>query len=242
MPVHHPVEHHAQGIDVCPGAVVLPVGYLRRHIAIAAGEGAGGRLLGDLRNAEIPQLEDVPVGYHNVFRLDVPVDDILPVAGDQRAAHLDAQRADGILAVDAAQRFFQRKKQLHADVNVPADVVVVPDIADVIAGHSVRAAVQRLHQAVLAHQFFHPVFVVGGDAVRAEGLGIQLFDFPVVPGNGELFQGALFHPPAGQGALDLINPAEAPFADLPDDLPARPGDVCKFFFHGGSSLSLFSEV
>ena len=128
-------------------------------------------------------------------------------------------------------------QQLHADVNVPADAILVLDVSDVMAADHIGAAVQRLHQAVLAHQLFHAVFVVGGDAVRAEGLGVQSVDILIVRGNGEPFQGAFFNFPAGQGALNLINPAEAPFADRPHHLPAWPGDVCKFTCHENSSLS-----
>ena len=84
VPVHHPVEHHAQGINVHRCAVVLMVGYFRRHIAIAARQRAGA--LGYLRHPEIPQLEEPLVGHQDVFRLDVPVDDIFRMAGAQRIA------------------------------------------------------------------------------------------------------------------------------------------------------------
>ena len=140
--VHHPVEHHAQRINVRTGSVVLSVGHLRGHIAIAAGKGARGCFLGDFRNPKIPQLEDILVGYHNIFRLNIPVDDISLVAGNQRAAHLNAQVADSILAVYAAQGFFQRKQQFHTDIDIPANSVVMLDIADVIAGHGIGAVVQ----------------------------------------------------------------------------------------------------
>ena len=91
MPVHHPVQNHAQRVDVRLRAVVPAVGNLGSHVAHSAGHSAGGGLLGHLGNAEIAQLEFAPVGDQNVLRLDVPVDDMMLLTGEQRIAEAKTQ-------------------------------------------------------------------------------------------------------------------------------------------------------
>ena len=230
-PVHHPIENHAQRIDICLRAVVLAVGHLRGHVAYGAGHGAGAGALGYLGDAEVTQLEFSPVGHQNVFRLDVPVDDAVLLAGQQSIAHVQPQAEHGGLLVLRTQRLPQRIQQLHTDVNIPADAVVVLDEPHVIAADHILAAAQLLGQAVFVHQLAHLVFIMGRDALRAEGLGDQLLDLPIVPGHRQLLQRALLHSPAGQGTVNLIHPAEAPFADLANDLPVQPGGICKFACH-----------
>ena len=71
------------------------VGNFRCHIPHSAGHGSGGGLLGHLGNAEIAQLEFAPVGDQNVLRLDVPVDDMMLLTGEQRIAEAKTQLQNG---------------------------------------------------------------------------------------------------------------------------------------------------
>ena len=71
------------------------VGDLGSHVAHSACHSSGSGLLGYLGNAEIAQLEFAPVGDQNVLRLDVPVDDMMLLTGEQRIAEAKTQLQDG---------------------------------------------------------------------------------------------------------------------------------------------------
>ena len=172
MPVHHPVQNHAQRVDVRLRAVVPAVGDLGSHVARGADQSSGGGLLGHLGNAEIAQLEFAPVGDQNILRLDVPVDNMVLLTGEQRAAEAQPQLQDGRLMVVNAQNLLQGLQKLHADVNIPADAVRVLHALHLVAGDHVPAAVQLLRQGVLVDEPLHLVFVMGGNILLAERLGI----------------------------------------------------------------------
>ena len=81
----HLVEHTAEGVDVAAAIERgFPSHLFRAHVRGGAQQGAG---LGENLSAGLPQrLSDAEVGDHrhtivdhDVFRLDVPVDNVLPV-------------------------------------------------------------------------------------------------------------------------------------------------------------------
>ena len=82
------------------------------------------------------------------------------------------QLQDGRLMVINAQNLLQGLQKLHADVNIPADAVRVLHALHLVAGDHVPADVQLLRQGVLVDEPLHLVFVMGGNILLAEGLGI----------------------------------------------------------------------
>ena len=172
MPVHHPVQDHAQRVNVRLRAVVPAVGDLGSHVAHSACHSSGGGLLGYLGNTEIAQLEFAPVGDQNVLRLDVPVDDMMLLTGEQRIAEAKTQLQDGHFLIIGAQDMLQGLQQLHADINIPANAVRVLHALHIVTGDHVPASVQLLRQGVLVDEPLHLVFVMGGNIFLAEGLGV----------------------------------------------------------------------
>ena len=94
------------------------------------------------------------------------------LTGEQRAAEAQPQLQDGRLMVVNAQNLLQGLQKLHADVNIPADAVRVLHALHLVAGDHVPAAVQLLRQGVLVDEPLHLVFVMGGNILLAERLGI----------------------------------------------------------------------
>lgn len=83
--IQHPVQHQSERIRVDAEAIFLSNVDLRGHVTIRALLGqAGGRAFDRPRDAEIAELIVPVVGNKNVFRLDVAVDDIVPLAKLQR--------------------------------------------------------------------------------------------------------------------------------------------------------------
>ena len=226
--VHHPVHDQTQGVDVRRCAVVLPVGDLRGHVAVGTGQGACRGFFGHLGDAEVPQLEPSFVGHQNVFRLDVPVDDIALMAAIQRAAQIQAQADHPALVIPVIQPDLQGLQQLHADIDVPADAVIMLDRPQILAVYHIGIFPQLLHEGIFPHQLLHLLLKVGSDAGTVIPLGIQFFDFPRIPGNRQLFQGCPLHRAVRQGALYLIHPAEAALAQLADHFPPGPGYIYDF--------------
>ena len=148
------------------------VGNLGSHVAHSAGHSSGSGLLGYLGNAEIAQLEFAPVGDQNVLRLDVPVDDMMLLTGEQCIAEAQPQLQNGHFLIIGAQDMLQGLQQLHADINIPADAVRVLHALHIVTGNHVPASVQLLRQGIFVDQFPHLVFVMGGNIFLAEGLGV----------------------------------------------------------------------
>ena len=94
-PVHHPVKHHAQRVNVRLRAVVPAVGNLGSHVAHSAGHSSGGGLLGHFSNAKVAKFELPTVGDQNILRFDVPVDDMMLLTGEQRIAEAKTQLQNG---------------------------------------------------------------------------------------------------------------------------------------------------
>ena len=116
------------------------LGNFRGHIAGGARNGAGTVFHGHLGHAKVAQLINTCIGNQNVFRLDIPMDDMLLFAGNQGIAQACAQLQDGFLRVFRGQNLFQRCQQLHADIQVPADAIVMLNIAQVQTVDDVGAA------------------------------------------------------------------------------------------------------
>ena len=139
--VHHPIENHTQGIDVRLRAVMPAICHLRGHITHGARHRSRGGLFGHLGNAKIPQFELAFLGYQDVLRLDITVDDLMLLAGQQGVAHLQPQPKHNTFPIFRTQHLLQRAQQLHTDVNIPADAVVVLHTFHVVTGNYIFAAV-----------------------------------------------------------------------------------------------------
>ena len=94
------------------------------------------------------------------------------LTGKQRIAEAKTQLQNGHFLIIGAQDMFQRFQQLHADINIPADAVRVLHALHIVAEYHVPAAVQLLRQGIFVDQFPHLVFVMGGNILLAEGLGV----------------------------------------------------------------------
>jgi len=87
----HLVEHHAQRPEIGGGARALPLELLGRHVGGGPhrrpflGEGLGVEPAGE---AEVEQLHPSVRQHHDVFRLEVPVDDAGGVGGCERRGEL----------------------------------------------------------------------------------------------------------------------------------------------------------
>ena len=91
------------------------------------------------------------------------MDDVLLFAGDQSPAHIQSQTQDLIFAVLTRHIFFQRRQQLHPDVNIPPDPVLVGRIPDILTGYHIRAAGKLLHEQVFPYKLFHLLFEICRD-------------------------------------------------------------------------------
>ncbi len=228
--VQQPVQHQAQGVLVRRGAVGLALIDLRRHIFIGADLGAAGRLLHRFGDAEIAQLEVAVVGHEDVLGLDVPVDDVVLFAGHQRLAHVDGEFHHRLLRWVHRQGLGHRRQQLHLDVDVPAEAVLMLDILHVVAVHHVGVALQLAHQGILGHDALQMGAKGAGDALVVVAVVAHLVDVAAVLRNGDDLQRGLLRL-AEDVALDLIHPAEAAPADETHRLPAWPGRLLIEFAH-----------
>ena len=223
--VHHPVENHAQRVNVHRWAIGLMFGDLRSHIAGRTGNRAGAIFHGYLRDTKVPQLENPVLGNQNVFRLDVPVDDVFFFAGGQGGTQVFSYGYNSLFAVFRGQYLFQRSQQLHADIQIPADAVLVLNIAQIQTVDDIGAAAEPLHHTVLAHQIFQLVGKVRGDACLVKLIGTQFFNFIRISWKRQLFQCAFFNLAVRQGALNFVHASEAAYTQLADDFPAGPYNI-----------------
>ena len=118
--VQKPIEHQAQGVDIRPGAIGLVVVNLRRHIFKGADFGAANRLFHRFGNAEIAQLIISVPGQEGIGRLDIPVEDVVPLAQEQGPAQILPHPVHLILIGHQIQSLGQGGQQLHLDVDFPA--------------------------------------------------------------------------------------------------------------------------
>ena len=231
--VHHPVEHHAQGILVSGSPIVLPVGNLRGHITVCARQRATAGFFGDLGNAKVRQLKGAVIGNQYIFRFDVPMDDVFLLARLQCIAQIQPQFEYRFFTVFLTQCLFQWAQKLHPDVYIPAQAALLLDILDVVAGNHVPTVAKLLHQAVLPNQVAHLVLIVGRDAFRAEGVAQHLLDFFPVTGHRQLFQCAPLYSSIREGSLDFIHSTKTALPQLAYDFPSRESDIRIFLVHAG---------
>ena len=156
----------------------------------------------------------------------------------QGAAHIQSQPDHLAFVIPVFQPELQGRQQLHADIDIPADAVVVLNRPQILAVHHVGVFSQLLHEGIFPHQILHPFLKMGGDAFAVIALGIQLRYFRLVLGDRQLFQRRPLHSHIRQGSLNFIHPAKAALAQLANNLPARETDVVKFLGHP-TSLHFF---
>ena len=94
------------------------------------------------------------------------------LTGEQCIAEAKTQLQNGHFLIIGAQDMLKGLQQLHADINIPADAVRVLHALHIVAEHHVPAPVQLLRQGIFVDQFPHLVFVMGGNILLAEGLGV----------------------------------------------------------------------
>ena len=94
------------------------------------------------------------------------------LTGEQRIAEAKTQLQNGHFLIIGAQDMLQGLQQLHADVNIPSNAVRVLHTLHIVTGNHVPAPVQLLRQGIFVDQFPHLVFVMGGNILLAEGLGV----------------------------------------------------------------------
>ncbi len=125
-------EEDAKREDVRPVVGVLPLYLFRRHISGRADRatlfGEPRDITPELGKTEIHDLRDPVFPDHDIFGLDVPVDDPLVVRGRKAVGDLDSD-IDGLLEADGPPFLAQGLpvNQLHRDKHL---AVVFGDIVD----------------------------------------------------------------------------------------------------------------
>ena len=227
--VQHPVQHQSERICINAEAI-FPTGVdLRRHIAVRSLFGqARGRPLDRARDTEITELIIPVVGNKNVFRLDVAVDDIVPLAQLQRLADIDTELDDVAprhrVLVDIRQ---QRVQQLHADENVPADAVGVPKDGVILIADNIAGAFEARHDGALAADVLHDAVKILLCLRRRHALVQHALQLRPALRHGNDLQRSFVNA-AEVLPLDLIDRPIAPLPQLPADLP--------FVKHNGAAL------
>ena len=225
--VGDPVQNHAQGIEIRPVAF-LKVGTgkeaaldLWRGKAVPRGELPAGQAFpcGFQRagHAEVAQLVSAQRGHKNVFRLDIPVND-LPAAADlQPAAEIDSQPDQRFLVIAPdIQIHQQRGQKLHADQVVQNSILRALHNLIVIDAHQIALALQGLHDldfpAEVGPRFLKEGLCLLGTGPR--GAAVLREDADHLDGGRALSAGVLPH-----GAVDL---AVCACADDAVQLPLGP--------------------
>ena len=230
--VQQHVQNNAQRVNIqlCDGIDIRLVDGvvvdLRRHIVIGADAcKLGGHALHGPGDAKVPQLEIAPLSNEDVLRLNVPVDDVLFPADDQRRANVDAQFDDLLIGKALVGDILeQRGEQLHADEDGPAGNLRLRDHMVVLDGNDVGIALDRLHQANLFSQRSHLVFQIAGDRIPVQALRPQAAQLGGVLGNrDDLDRGLCL--PDDIPALDPIHLAVGAGAQVLNDPPVRPGPL-----------------
>ena len=229
--VQQAVQHDAQRVDVHPAVVVGAAGHFRCHVVIGALDGLAAPGAGQLaRDAEIAQLEEAELVDEDVLGLDVAVDDLLFLADLQRRADVDAQTDDlGLREGAGALPVVEGGEQLHADVDIPADLAGALHHLVVLDADDVLDALQGLHELDLVDEVIHDALQVGAGAVLGHAVRAQGFHLRSVLRDGDHLDGGA----AGQvvvTAHGLVDRAVGTAADPLHDLPFGP-DLFNFLGH-----------
>ena len=165
--VEQPVKHDAQRINVYRAAIGLAFVDLRSHIGVGAllRQAAGGLLHGP-GNSEVSQLKVPVLRDKHIFRLHIPVDDVVFLAQLQRPAHVDAQ-ADNVLPGNRMRPgiLVQRRQKLHLNQNVPADSVLMLNHLMVLVADDVAVALEPAHEGEFLYQVLHKGVKIGAHAL-----------------------------------------------------------------------------
>ena len=238
--VQQPVQDDAQRVKIGAEAVILTAQDLRRHVGIRAlFRQAARAVLHRPRHAEIAELIVAVVGDEDIFQLDIAVDDAEFLAERQRPAQIGAELDHVTPRQRMGLRVGQdRVQQLHADEDIPADVVFVLDDLQLFAADDVARALELVHDDELVGDLPDPFGKVrlclrAGRAVveLILQLRVRLRDADDLHRCAEGVPGLL--------ALDLIDRAVAACAETAGHAPAvqhlRAHAVC-FVFHRDSFL------
>ena len=183
----------------------------------------GARRLLDLAgDAEVPELIRTEAVDKYVLRLDVPVKDVQLPADRERGTDVPPQRqhlllAQGPLAHDVRKR----REQLHADQNEPAERVGPLDEAVILDRDDVRRALERVHNADLAHKIADDALEIGAGPLVVHSFGSQRVDRGGIGRYLDDLDGGA----AGEiarAADDLVNRSEGTPSDPAYDPPLGP--------------------
>ena len=219
--VHGPVQHQAQGIQVRGGAVGSVQVHLRCHIFVSTDLRAADGFIRNLRHTEITQLIVTGFGHENILRLDIPMDNILIFTQDQGIAQVDAHTDHLLLVIPLAELAGQRSQQFHFDEHIPADAVIMLDIAHIVTVDHIGMALQIQHHSVFPDDLLQITLEVGSDALIIIAVTAQLLDLLHALGDTDHLQSRGFDP-AVEIPPDLVHRTETALTDFPDDFPPGP--------------------
>ena len=237
--IQQPVQYQTQGVNIRTDTVGLIVVHFRCHVLVSTDLGAAGGLFDGLGDAEVTQLE-VSVGRNkDVLGLDIPVDDVIFFAQDQSVADIPGNADNGIVGDLLGKHLGQRGQQLHLDIDIPTNAVLMLHIAHIITADDVGAAVHFAHQGVFRDDALQMIPEGAGDAFVIVAFAVHFFDIAVVLGDGDDLQCGGLHF-SQHFTADLVDSAVAAPADKSYGFPTGPDNVSKSVCHMNNSLNDFA--
>ena len=230
--VHQPVKNKPQRIYVRCVPVPSSEVHFRSHVVDGTDPGPCRRMIHHARYAKIPQFIISSRGYHNIRRLDIPVNDSLPLADREDAAHIKAQ-ADHFIFIKYPKLFIfaHRGEQFHSDKDPGADPVRVHHDRYVFTAHNVDAVFHPRHHRILAENCVAAVLIPFLQTVRIIPVIQVIPDLSGIPRNrNDLHGRPLVN--IQQMPADLIYFSVASVSDFTDDRPARERHFHIFCIHG----------
>ena len=147
------------------------------------------------------------------------MDDIAAAAKRQRVRQIAAEPDRLPLRLVLRQGLEQRGQQLHADIDCPAEFVLVRDILDIVAVDNVRMPLHLRHQRIFAHDVGQILAVDRPDALPVVAAAVQFLNVPFALRDLDDLQRRLFDL-SEEVAVDLVHSAEAAPSQDADRVPA----------------------
>ena len=226
------IQHNPKGINIHAAVILLTPVHLRCHVRIRSFLGKGTQRPVQLtRNSEISQFKFPKSGYKDIFRLNIPMNDIHLSAIFQSFAKVDAQLDHFFFTKLLPFTIFQKSRQiLHADINIPPNIIQIFHYFIIFNSHYMGITPKVFHNIDFLNTIFHQILKIFFDRLVASQFGLYTLQFTAARRNRDNLDCGIkcfitVH------ALCFIHFSKRSFADLFNNFPFRPYRDRQFPIH-----------